>query len=425
MDSYALIHWGPNTFTGEEWGHGTEDPNIFNPQQFDPDQWCRVLKDAGLEGLVMVAKHHDGFCLWPSRYSTHTVRESKWRGGKGDVLREVSDACRRHGLKFGVYLSPWDRNHPSYGTGAKYNEVYVRTAQELMESYGPFFMFWMDGANGEGPNGKKQVYDFPMFWSAIRQGAPEANIFSDVGPDVRWVGNEAGYADETNWATLNIAGLNPGNSVAPKVNPGGEKGGSHWIPAECDVPLRKGWFWRESERGSAKSLAKLADIYFASVGRNSALDLGIAPDDRGLIADDDVERLREFGAWRRASFTKDYADGAQIAATSTHGPGYGAANALSDGGFWCAEDGRDAATLTLTWPKPVTINCLRLEEQIALGQRIEEVEIHGLAKATTVGAKRLIRFPETTTDELTITVRSSLGAPTLKRLQAFRVVPMD
>ncbi|MBK6931786.1 MAG: alpha-L-fucosidase [Saprospirales bacterium] len=292
---YLFFHFGPNTFTNLEWGHGTEAEDLFNPSGLDADQWCRVAKQAGARGVVITAKHHDGFCLWPSAYSTHTVRESPWKNGKGDVLRELSDACRRHGLKFGVYLSPWDRNHPEYGTPT-YNDVYANTLTELLTGYGELFEVWWDGANAEGPNGKKQAYDFRRFEKLVAQYQPNAIIFSDIGPGCRWAGNEQGTVNETNWCTLDTAGFGRGATGPPADTlQRGNANGAHWIPAECDVSIRPGWFYHPEEDDRVKTPDQLFDIYLKSVGRGANLILNVPPDRRGRIHPRDSAALAGFG----------------------------------------------------------------------------------------------------------------------------------
>lgn len=299
LEYYAFVHFGPNTFTGREWGEGKEDPNVFNPSQLDCRQWVRTFKEAGMRQVIITAKHHDGFCLWPSKYSAHTVAQSAWKSGKGDVLRELRKACDEYGLKMGVYLSPWDRNHPAYGT-PEYNRVFAQMLEEVLTAYGPIYEVWFDGANGEGPSGKRQVYDWSLFISTVRKHAPKAVIFSDAGPDIRWVGNESGIAGETCWATV--------DGSSPKVAIGaadqeylnvGDPNGKDWIPAECDVSIRPGWFWRESENSKVKTPAQLLEIYEKSVGRGAALLLNVPPDRRGLIHENDVEALMEFKSLRK------------------------------------------------------------------------------------------------------------------------------
>ncbi|MCC6403423.1 MAG: alpha-L-fucosidase [Fimbriimonadaceae bacterium] len=302
LGHYAFVHFGPNTFSGEEWGKGTEDPGSFAPTAMDTDQWCRAFRDAGMSMVVVTAKHHDGFCLWPSKLSRHTVAQSKWREGKGDVLRDLSRSCKKFGLKFGVYLSPWDRNHPAYGT-PEYNDVFVGMLREVLTGYGEVSEVWFDGANGEGPNGKRQVYDWPRYIATVRELAPNACIFSDAGPDVRWAGNEAGTVSETNWSTIDNSKHSPGHADTALLQTG-TRGGPDWIPAECDVSIRPGWFWRASENGRVKTLDQLIEIYLASVGRGANLILNVPPDTRGLIHENDVRALRQFGAWHRATFSR-------------------------------------------------------------------------------------------------------------------------
>ncbi|HKP31605.1 MAG TPA: alpha-L-fucosidase, partial [Chitinophagaceae bacterium] len=283
MEFYFFAHFGPNTFTDKEWGEGDEPEDIFNPTNLDCEQWCRIAKQAGAKGIIITAKHHDGFCLWPSKYSTHTVRESKWRNGKGDVLKELSAACKKYGLKFGVYISPWDRNHPDYGT-EKYNDVFVNMMKEIFTNYGPIWELWWDGANGEGPNGKRQVYDWNRFEKTVRKLSPNTVVFSDIGPDIRWVGNEKGIAAETNWNLLDTAGFARGIGAPPNDTlQQGNVFGKNWIPAECDVSIRPGWFYHKEEDNKVKSPEELFDLYLKSVGRGANLLLNIPPDRRGLI----------------------------------------------------------------------------------------------------------------------------------------------
>ena len=259
MEMNMFCHFGPNTFTGLEWGEGTEAEDIFNPTALDCNQWVSVAKNAGFQGIILTAKHHDGFCLWPNPQSTHTVRESAWRNGKGDVLRELSDACKKGGVKFGIYISPWDRNAPTYGTNA-YNKVFLKTLRHAHTHYGPIFEQWFDGANGEGPNGQKQVYDWKKFNGQTKKLQPNAVIFSDVGPGCRWVGNEEGKCGRTCWSRLDIEGFGPG-ADAPSQDTlnAGNYNGACWIPAETDVSIRPGWFWRESEH--PKSVQELLKIF--------------------------------------------------------------------------------------------------------------------------------------------------------------------
>ena len=242
METYAFVHFGPNTFSGNEWGNGKEKPETFNPTKLDCNQWVQTFKKAGMKGVIITAKHHDGFCLWPSKLSTHTVMQSPF---KRDILKELSIACKKEGIKMGVYLSPWDRNHPTYGTDG-YNDTFDGMLHEVLSNYGPIFEVWFDGANGEGPNGKRQVYDWKRYIATVRKLQPNAVIFSDAGPDVRWVGNENGVAPETSWSTINRDRYVPGISLYKELSEGTENG-ANWVPSECDVSIRPGWFWRKSE----------------------------------------------------------------------------------------------------------------------------------------------------------------------------------
>ena len=271
----VLVHFGTNTFLDREWGDGQADPAVFNPDRVDPGQWARAAKSAGANYMVLVAKHHDGFCLWPSAQSSHTVARSPWRGGHGDVVRDVADACREAGLKFGVYLSPWDRNHPAYGT-PEYNAVFVRMLEEVLGNYGQVFEVWFDGANGEGPNGKRQVYDWPLFVRTVRRLQPEAVIFSDAGPDVRWVGNERGEGSLTSWSLIDRARYVPGTPFSDELGEGASLGGD-WVAPECDVSIRPGWFYRSTEDSRVKSAGTLVQLYEQSVGRNCLLLLNVPP----------------------------------------------------------------------------------------------------------------------------------------------------
>ncbi|MCO5297027.1 MAG: alpha-L-fucosidase [Fimbriimonadaceae bacterium] len=432
LETYAFVHFGPNTFTDREWGEGREDPKVFAPTQLDCRQWVRAFKDAGFKAVILTAKHHDGFCLWPSKQSTHTVAQSGWKGGKGDVLRELSDACREAGLKLGVYLSPWDRNHPLYGT-PEYNEVFKNCLEEVLTGYGEVSEVWFDGANGEGPNGKRQVYDWPAFIDVVRLHAPNAVIFSDAGPDIRWVGNEAGYAGETNWSTLNRDLFVPGTPLSQQLTQGHEDG-SHWVPAECDVSIRPGWFYHASQDGQVKSLEKLLDIYYGSVGRNGSMLLNVPPDRRGLIHETDVKRLREFKQALDRIFEHDLARGRPVVATGTFSEAktYAAANA-TDGNpdtFWAGAAPRDGLTIELGSPQ--VFNRVVLQEAIAYGQRVKSfsiwVRVDGSWKpafegGTTIGAKRILRLPPVTADAVRLSVLDCKQQPTIASFELYCAPP--
>ena len=437
MRGYAFVHFGPNTFTDREWGQGDEPESVFNPTALDAAQWVAAFKEAGFDGVILTAKHHDGFCLWPSAQSTHTVASSPWREGKGDVLRELSSACAEAGLKFGVYLSPWDRNHPLYGTGEGYNEVFRSQLEEVLTGYGSTFEVWFDGACGEGANGKRQVYDFPSFRQVVRELQPGAVMFSDVGPDCRWVGNEQGHAGETNWATLNVSGHGIGNDRPPAAASlrSGDRLGERWVPAECDVSIRPGWFWHEAENGRVKSPRVLFDLFERSWGHNGSFLLNVPPDRRGLIHENDVAALRGFRELVDATYDHDLADGARVTVSASEASS-SPASCLVDGStgistgdaYWMAPVGASEATITIDWVDAVTLDRVQLREPIHLGQRIESVRVEArvagayreIAKATTVGNRRVIRVEPVETDSLRITVGSTLGPPALRRIGVHR-----
>ena len=402
MEMNMFCHFGPNTFTGKEWGDGTETEDIFYPTDLDCRQWAATAKAAGFKGIIITAKHHDGFCLWPSPASSHTVAQSAWRDGQGDVLKELSEACKEYGLKFGVYISPWDRNDPHYGT-PEYNDVFVQTLESVLGgAYGPIYEQWFDGANGEGPNGKKQEYDWPRFNGTVLRLQPQAVIFSDVGPGCRWVGNEEGSAGRTNWGTLNSEGFFPGRqSPSHQSLNEGDRDGSNWIPAETDVSIRPGWFWRASETPQVKSVQKLLQIYYESVGRNSLLLLNVPPDERGHIDPADSTRLMEFRGALDAIFSDNLADGARIR--------------------------RKDNTWTVKLNGVKTFNRLVLQENLTLGQRVAaftvEARVDGewqpVAQETTVGFKRIVLLPDVTADAVRIRIDESLAKPFLTTIALY------
>ena len=404
MEYNMFVHFGPNTFTGLEWGQGNEAEDIFHPTALDCRQWAATAKAAGMKGIIITAKHHDGFCLWPNPESLHTVAQSSWRGGQGDVLKDLSEACREYGLKFGVYISPWDRNDPAYGSPA-YNEKYIRTLQSVHDGrYGPVFEQWFDGACGEGPNGKRQEYDWPAFHEAVWALSPDAILFSDVGPGCRWMGNERGVAGETNWSRLDVEGFTPGAGAPPRDTLArGNVFGKQWIPGEIDVSIRPGWFWRESENAQVKSVEQLADIWLTSVGRNALLLLNVPPDTRGRIHEIDSTRLMEFRAWREKVLGVNLAAGAGIRKSAR-------------GSIW-----------EITLPQARTVNYVQLQEEIALGQRISgfrvEAEDAGgwrtVAEGTTIGYKRILPVATVTAQKVRVTITASLARPVLKDIALY------
>jgi alpha-L-fucosidase len=447
LEFYAFVHFNMNTFTDLEWGHGTETPDKFNPTELDTRQWARVAKAAGMKGIILTAKHHDGFCLWPSKQSAHTVAQSSWRGGKGDVLKELSEACKEYGLKLGLYLSPWDRNHPAYGT-PEYNDVYKKTLTEILTGYGPLFEVWFDGANGEGPNGRKQVYDWPGFYGTVRQYQPDAIMFSDAA-DIRWVGNEKGYAGQTNWSTLNKARVFPGYDK-PKELTVGDEGGAQWVPAECDVSIRPGWYFHAKEDEKVKSVTKLLDIYHASVGRNCNLLLNLPVDRRGLVTEPDAEALKGLRAALDEAFKTNLArtgrggggtgdvEAGGVKATANNVRGmdarFAAGRAL-DGDpdtYWATDDGVTSAALEIDLGRARRFNRLVIQEPIALGQRVKRFTVQvwdgaaqgqgawrEIASGVTIGHKRILRFPAVESAKLRVRIDEALAAPLLSNVEVY------
>ncbi|MCH7904747.1 MAG: alpha-L-fucosidase [Armatimonadetes bacterium] len=401
---YAFVHFGPNTFTGVEWGQGTEDPNIFNPTEFDARQWCRVFKEAGMTGVIITAKHHDGFALWPSKYTDHSVKASKWRDGKGDVLKDLSEACKEYGLWMGVYLSPWDRNHPTYGT-AEYNDVFVNMLEEVLTNYGDMKEVWFDGANGEGPNGKRQIYDWPRFEATVREFAPNAVIFGDGG-DVRWVGNESGFVGETNWNFL-PSGHYPGDQSIYSFLFEGDPNGDKYSPGECDVSIRPGWFWRESENDRVKSIEQLSEIYYRSIGHGGNLLLNVPPDSRGLIHKNDVHALMEFRRWREETFEEDLSQKMQLDFENRPAGSERMVQVLSDHDpttYYEVPRPKIGLVYALSWTKPTLVDHVVIQENLINSQRITHFSVWlfsrnqdspylTLARGTTVGYRRIVQFP--------------------------------
>jgi len=432
----CFTHFGMNTFTDREWGEGKEDPKLFNPTAFDARQWAAACKAAGMKMILLTAKHHDGFCLWPSRHTDHSVKSSPWKDGKGDVVREVSDACRESGLKFGVYLSPWDRHERTYGSEA-YNAFYKNQLRELLTRYGPVVEVWWDGACGEGPNGKRQVYDWDGYTRVVRECQPDAVIFG-MGPDVRWVGNEDGLARESEW------------SVLPKKGPGDQTAGDlghrkylvgatefDWYPAECDVSIRPGWFYHAGQDGQVKSLAHLLEIYYRSVGRNSVLLLNVPPDRLGLFHENDVARLKELRSVLDETFGTNLAAGRPVTASNVrrNDPAY-AGDKITDGNpasYWTTDDGVYQATLEIDLGRPATFDRAMLQEQFALGQRVERFALErwdggqwkAIVEATTIGHKRLLRFDPVTTDRVRIRILDSRDCPTLREFGLYKASPRE
>ena len=437
---YGFLHFTTNTFTDKEWGYGDEDPQIFNPSDFDADAIARVAKEIGMHGLILTAKHHDGFCLWPTKTTEHDIAKSPFRGGKGDVVREVADACRRHGLGFGVYLSPWDRNHADYGKPS-YVDVYRAQLRELMTSYGPLFEIWHDGANGgDGFYGgaretrkidKTRYYDWPTTWAMIRELQPGACVFSDAGPDVRWIGNERGEAGDPCWSVIRREGLAPGKEgIEGRLN-SGERDGDAWLPGECDVSIRPGWFWHEAENNRVRTPENLLDLYFKSVGRGASFLLNVPPDRRGRWHENDVAALRGFAKLRDALFARELSKGAKVEASASR-RGFAPKNLLEGKRetFWAAPDGTSSAELTLTFKKPGPVGVVRFAESLPLGQRIDswavDVRENGAWKeigaGQSIGNCRLVRGNGIVTDAVRLRILKASAAPCLTELRVYRAV---
>lgn len=440
MEIYAFVHFSPNTFTDREWGYGDESPRIFNPTDFNADQIVSALKAAGMKGVILTAKHHDGFCLWPTKTTTHNISRSPWRGGRGDVVREFAAACRRHQIKFGVYLSPWDRNNADYGR-PEYIKIYREQLRELLTRYGPLFEIWHDGANGGdgyygGARETRRIdpvsyYDWPQTWELIRQLQPNAVIFSDAGPDVRWVGNEKGIAGDPSWSTVNPLGFYPGASGINERLMHGERGGTVWRPAECDVSIRPGWFWHEKENERVKTPAQLLDLYYASVGRGASFLLNVPPDRRGRLHENDVQSLREFGKLLRGTFAVNHAARAAATASNVRGNArrFGPVNVTDNNlaSYWATDDNVTTAELVLNLAGAKTFNVVRLRENISLGQRIEAftVEVWKDNKwavfgvGTSVGAQRLLRGQTVTSNRVRLRITKAAASPCISELSLF------
>ncbi|MFN2110559.1 MAG: alpha-L-fucosidase, partial [Anaerolineae bacterium] len=422
LELMAFFHFTVNTFTDQEWGDGTEDPRVFNPTQLDPSQWLCIARNAGIKLAILTAKHHDGFCLWPSRYTEHSVKHSPYKNGHGDVVREFVEACRAFDVRVGLYLSPWDRHEATYGSDA-YNDYFNHQLTELLTGYGPIAEVWFDGACGEGPNGKRQVYDWERYYRVIRSLQPEA-VIAISGPDVRWVGNEDGVAREDEWSVVPASTLDQDKLAADSqhqeaVRPdiGDARAldlGSRarileaerlvWYPAECDVSIRPGWFYHAFQDEYVKTPEMLVDLYFKSVGRNAALLLNLPPDPRGLIHEKDVQHLEGMRRILDATFAHNLADGAGV--TASHAKDGFMAQATLDGDpdtYWTTGDGQETAVLEYDLGAEKTFNVVLLQEHIAVGQRIERfvIEAHTsggwspVAQGGTVGYKRLLRCEDT------------------------------
>ena len=445
LEFYGFIHYTVNTYTDREWGNGDEKPSVFSPTALDTTQWARVAKEAGMKGLILTAKHHDGFCLWPSKFTEHSVKNSPYKNGAGDVVGELAAACREAGLQFGVYLSPWDRNSADYGKPA-YIDYFRNQLRELLTGYGPVFEVWFDGANGGtgyygGARGKREIdrstyYDWNNTWALVRELQPGASIFSDVGPDIRWVGNESGYAGDPCFATYTPQPSEPGKAPAPGLSKyqesvNGHADGQFWLPAEVDVSIRPGWFYHAKEDDKVRTPENLMQIYYESVGRGASLLLNLPPDPRGLINEHDVAALQGFKKLHDATFGENLAAGARASADRVRGNAEAfAASQVLDADratYWTTDDADTQGTLTVEFGTERRFDHIVLQEYIELGQRILHltVEAHDasgwrpLTEATSIGWKRILRFGPTTADAIRIHIDKARACPTLSTVAVF------
>jgi alpha-L-fucosidase len=431
METNLFVHFTVNAFTNREWGEGKEDPKIFNPSKLDAAQWARAAKAGGFKTMILTAKHHDGFCLWPSRYTEHSVKSSPWREGKGDLVREFVDACREEGLNVGFYLSPWDRHEPSYGDSPKYNDYYCGQLTELMSNYGPLVEVWFDGACGEGPNGRKQEYDFARYINIIRRYQPQAVIFG--GPDIRWIGNESGTAGDPCWATLDLDKMTgkPEKDTIEFLQHG-MRGGTVWRPGESDVSIRPGWFWHAAEDAKVRTADNLVDLYFKSVGRNSLLLLNVPPNTDGLFADTDVQRLAEFRQKLDAIFRTDLTRDKPARASLVRGNDdrFGAGRAV-DGDpetYWSMDDSLIQGWVEIDLGAPTAFNVACLQEYLPLGQRVAVYRIEYLdgsdwkkvTEGTTIGHKKLDRFDTVTAQKVRLVIDDARGCPAVSTFSLYR-----
>ncbi|MDZ7317443.1 MAG: alpha-L-fucosidase [candidate division KSB1 bacterium] len=445
MELIGFIHYTVNAFTDKEWGFGDESPDIFNPSELDARQWVEVAKSGGMKQLILTAKHHDGFCLWPSAYTEHSIKNSPYKNGRGDIVGELAAACREAGLRLGLYLSPWDRNHAAYGR-PEYITYFRNQLTELLTSYGEISEVWFDGANGGdgwygGANERRTIdratyYDWPTTWALVRRLQPNALIFSDAGPDIRWIGNESGIAGETNWSTLDRSRVVVGEADQAYLNTG-EPNGPHWVVGECDVSIRPGWFYHASEDDKVKTPQQLVELYYLSVGRNGTLLLNLPPDRRGLIHEKDAASLREFRSILDETFRIDLAAGKKVRASSQwqkhakFAPGN-----VTDGdadSYWAANPRDPQPTLTVDLGRPTTFDRILLQEPIRLGQRISRFSVEGLvdgkwqklAEGTTIGYKRLLRIEPVTVQRLRLVILGSKAVPAVSNFGLYKASPRE
>ena len=440
MEFYAFVHFNMNTFSDMEWGLGDEKPEMFNPTELDCRQWARVCKEAGMKGIILTAKHHDGFCLWPSKFTEHSVKNSPWKNGKGDVVRELADACKEYDLKLGLYLSPWDRNHADYGK-PEYIKYFRNQLTELMTNYGEIFEVWFDGANGGtgyygGANEERRIdrrkyYDWENTRTIVRNLQPMACMFSDAGPDVRWVGNEEGWAMKTNWSAINRDDFYPGSPNYKELRTGHENG-NYWVPAEVDVSIRPGWFYHKSEDHKVKTLPHLLDIYYNSIGRNASLLINFPVDTRGLIHEKDVEQILKLGKTVKSDFANNLAANKNAEATNVRGDSdkY-EANSVTDGNadtYWATNDDVIKSSVTIDLNELTEFNRFLVQEDIRLGQRIKKFTVDvfvndewkEIASETTIGRKRILRFENVTATKVRLNIVDAKACPVISNIEIYK-----
>ncbi len=439
IEYYAFIHFSMNTFTDIEWGYGDKDPVLFDPTELDCRQWARICKEAGMKGIILTAKHHDGFCLWPSEYTEYSVKKSPWRDGKGDLVRELSDACKEYGLKLGIYLSPWDRNHAEYGR-PEYITYYRNQLKELLTNYGEIFEVWLDGANGgDGYYGgandvrnvdRKTYYDWGNTHKLIYELQPGAMIFSDAGPDVRWCGNEEGWVGKTNWSTLRRDEMWPGYPHYKELRTGHEDA-AYWVPAEVDVSIRPGWFYHQYEDHKVKTLPQLLDIYYHSIGRNGSLLINFPVDKRGLIHETDEKQILKLAGALKADFAHNLAKNAKVKASNVRGNAstFSVKNVIdkSNESYWTTDDEITSASLTIDLGEPTDFNRFLVQEYIRLGQRIKAFTLEALiddewkelAKETTIGYKRILRLPTVKATKVRFTITDAKSCPIISNIELY------
>jgi alpha-L-fucosidase len=427
MELTAFAHFGVNTFYDQEWGNGTEDPNRFYPTNFDASQWAAILKNAGFKELILTCKHHDGFCLWPTAYTDHSVKSSRWfkeretkSAGGGDVVKAVADACHHAGIKFGVYLSPWDRNNPAYGKGEAYNTYYENQLRELLSNYGEVDEVWWDGAKGDNT---PQNYNFGAWAAIVHRLQPHAVIFQGNydSADIRWVGNENGHASEACWSAVNRS--EDTDHVPPAPD------GAKWMPAETDVSIRPGWFYHQSEDALIKSVSQLMSIYKDSVGRNSQLLLNIPPDRDGLISDGDKTRLMEFRRALDETYGNNLARDAKVFVSNTRGAGFEAKKALGGepGRYWAATDGITNASLTIDLGAKKHFNLIELQEPIQLGLRVTGYNLEiwdgnvwtSVATQQCIGHKAIVSFPPVDASRIRLNITSARACPAISAIEIY------